>query len=118
MSALFLSADLMFSSKVQGAATRQGVEVKTASSVSALMQQAAEGPSRLVILDLTTPALEPRQVVEQLRGLAAAPAAIIAYAPHVHEAKLAAAIEAGCDEVFSRGQFNARLDAILAKYLG
>jgi hypothetical protein len=42
--------------------------------------------------------------------------AIVAYAPHVHEDRLRAATEAGCNEVLSRGQFDRQMDDILARY--
>jgi hypothetical protein len=38
---------------------------------------------------------------------------VVAFGPHVHEERLAAARNAGCDEVVSRGEFFARLDAIV-----
>jgi hypothetical protein len=51
-----------------------------------------------------------------VRGIrVGAPAArIIAYGPHVDEALLADAKEAGCDEVLTRGQFNKLFAELLA----
>jgi hypothetical protein len=49
-----------------------------------------------------------------LRDLDNPPRKIVAFGPHVHEAKLAAARSAGCDEVISRGRFHAELIEIVA----
>ena len=67
----------------------------------------------LVILDLGMPGLDVRGVVARLRALRVPAAKIIAFGPHVHEALLQAARDAGCDTVLARGQFYARLDEIV-----
>ena len=38
---------------------------------------------------------------------------VVAFGPHVHEQRLAAARDAGCDLVVSRGQFFSQLETIL-----
>lgn len=118
MSALLLTADLACSSKVAGAAARAGAELTTAMSVAALFDRMADRPARLVLLDLTAPGLEPAAIVGKLKALPAPPAAVIAFGPHVHEAKLAAAAEAGCDEVLARGAFYGQVEQLLAKSRG
>ena len=59
------------------------------------------------------PALDPAAVVNQLRADASHSVHVVAFGPHVHENRLAAVREAGCDLVVSRGQFFAEIDAIL-----
>jgi len=49
-----------------------------------------------------------REVGDELLGTY-----VVAFGPHVHEERLAAAREAGCDEVLSRGEFFARVNAIV-----
>lgn len=116
MKALFLSSDLMFASKVAAAATRQQVQVDTALSLAALEAKAQAADVALVMIDLETSRLDLPALVESLRH--AQPAAtILAFGPHVHTEALAAAHEAGCDIVISRGQFNAQLDELLKHYL-
>jgi CheY-like chemotaxis protein len=114
---LFLTNDLLFSSRVAGAAARAGMTVRTVGSTVALLEQvaAAEAP-QFVLLDLNMPGLDPRQLVPALRAASNPPRAVVAYGPHVHEDRLAAATAAGCDEVLTRGQFNARLDDVLTKW--
>jgi hypothetical protein len=44
--------------------------------------------------------------VAAIREVAGAEVPIVAFGPHVHEAKLQAASEAGCTKVLTRGQFH------------
>lgn len=116
MNLWYLTADLMFSSRVVAQAERAGHAVMMVASPAILadrLQLAAGDPPMLVIVDLTLPGLQVAETVRQLR--AAAPTAkIIAYGPHVHTDLLSAAQAAGCDTVMSNGQFNSSLAAILA----
>jgi CheY-like chemotaxis protein len=117
MAILFLTTDLMFSSRVTGAAARLGMALKTAATPAALIELlAAAEPESLVLLDLNSPGVNPEQLAPALRASRNPPRAIIAYGPHVHEDRLAAATAAGCDEVLTRGQFNARMEETLAKW--
>lgn len=112
MSALLLTADLACSSKASAAAARAGVELNVAMSVAALWEKAGSLHPDIVILDLTAPGVVPGELIGQLKALASAPR-VIAFGPHVHEAKLAAAAEAGCDAVVARGQFYSQLESLL-----
>ena len=60
---------------------------------------------------------DPKQLVPQLRRLACPPKVVVTFGPHVHEAKLSAAEEAGCDQVLSRGELNNRMTEVLVKYV-
>jgi CheY-like chemotaxis protein len=113
--ALFLTGDLVFASKVQAAAARTGKRLEVAMSAAALLDRLYEGV-RLVLIDLTAPGLDIRGLAPQLRSREHPPA-LVAYAPHVHEQSLATAVEAGCELVLSRGQFNAQVDALLERFL-
>lgn len=115
MNVWFLTADLMFSSRVVAHANRAGHAVTTIASPTVMQDRlptAGDAPPDLVILDLTAPGLEPETLVPQIRG-AAPGAKILAYGPHVHAELLASAQQAGCDQVMSNGQFNANLAALL-----
>lgn len=103
-SVLFISPDLMFSSRVAGAAQSLGVPLQ-------LVAQPANLPAKLtadcqlVLIDLAASGLDLPAAIASTR--AAAPAArILAFGAHVEEAALAAAGAAGCDAVWSRGQFH------------
>ncbi|HEX6961448.1 MAG TPA: hypothetical protein VF175_06245 [Lacipirellula sp.] len=113
MHALLLSSDLMLISTAQGAADRQGVPLKIASNPAHAATLSAGAAA--VAIDLRMPALNMAALVPQLRSLASPQAPIVACAPHVHAEALEAAAAAGCDEVITRGQFDRRFDALLAR---
>jgi hypothetical protein len=46
---------------------------------------------------------------------ASAATRVIAFGPHVHEDRLAAARAAGCDSVLSRGQFFSQAENVLGR---
>jgi DNA-binding NarL/FixJ family response regulator len=108
---LFLTSDLMFSSRVLGAAKSFGVGVELVADPSAVLKKVtADG--RLAIIDLTMERLNLPAAVQAIK--AGAPAAkIVAYGPHVDEAALVDATEAGCDLVLTRGQFNQQYPSLL-----
>jgi DNA-binding NarL/FixJ family response regulator len=85
-------------------------------STEALLAKAEVAQPHLVILDLSHPGLDPGQLVPRLVELIGPAAAILAFGPHVHEARLAAAAAAGCHSVISRGQFRAQMEQILRQY--
>ncbi len=100
---------------MSAAAARSHQPLTIVANAEAACEACASGEVSLVLLDLTTASLDVRELVPRLRAQASQPISIIAYGPHVHEATLAAAREAGCDEVLARGQFDAQLDTILAR---
>jgi DNA-binding response OmpR family regulator len=114
MSILLLTSDLACSSQVSAAGARTGAAVEVVMNPARLLERAVEISPDLVLLDLNTPLLDCGQVVGQLKALAT-PLKVIAFGPHVHEARLTAAQEAGCDRVLARGQFYAQVNAILAQ---
>jgi DNA-binding NarL/FixJ family response regulator len=116
MVSIYLTTDLIFLSRVQSAARSAGVELLTVASEAALRESATDNDVRQVILDLTAPGCEPAALVPAIRE-AAASAHIVAYAPHVMKARLAAAQAAGCDQVLTRGQFDSRLVDVLQSTL-
>jgi CheY-like chemotaxis protein len=119
MSVLLLTTDLACSSQVSAAAMRAPltggglIDVETCMSTARLLERAADTSPWLVILDLNAQPLNCGELVPRLKRLAD-PVEIIAFGPHVHEARLQAAEDAGCDLVLPRGQFYAQLDKILA----
>jgi DNA-binding NarL/FixJ family response regulator len=101
---LFLSSDLMFSSRVSGAAQSLAVPLHLVADPAALPQKLT-ADCRLVLVDLALENLNLPAAVKAIK--AGAPAArVIAYGAHVDEAALADAKDAGCDVVLTRGQFH------------
>jgi len=112
MSVLYLTGDLLFSSRVSGAAANLGVPLQICGSVDKLLELAANNPAGLVLIDLTLAGVDLRTAVPAIRTKLLE-AKIVAYGPHVHEEALAAATAAGCDEVLSRGQFDREFGRLL-----
>lgn len=114
MQFLLLSGDLMLMSAAQGAADRHGATVGVVGNVGDAVARCAADEVGLIAIDLRLPGLDVADAVARLR--AAAPAAtFLAGGPHVQRDSLAAAVEAGCDEVVTRGEFERRLDASVAR---
>lgn len=101
---LFLSSDLMFSSRVVGAAQALGVQVQLVAAPS-LLADKTTADCRIAFVDLALDGLNLPAAVQAIRS-GAPQARIIAYGAHVDEAALAAASDAGCDTVLTRGQFH------------
>jgi DNA-binding NarL/FixJ family response regulator len=105
----------MATSWVRGAAARRGCSLEVVSTSEALVASAERDGTRLAIVDLGLAGLDVTEVVGRLKALAAPPA-VVAFGPHVHLARLQAASAAGCDEVVSRGEFNASVERLLERF--
>jgi CheY-like chemotaxis protein len=113
---ILLSSDLMLMSAAQGAADRHGATVAVIGDALGVAERCAAEPIALVAIDLRTPGLDIGGVARQIRD-AAPQAVILAGGPHVQRDLLAAAAAVGCDEVVTRGQFEGRLDALVARLM-
>jgi CheY-like chemotaxis protein len=116
MSALALISDLFTQSQVAAAASRAGVEIKFVASEDALLAQAESLQPGLVVVDLAHPKLDPKQCFERLQPLLGPETTSLAFGPHVHRPRLAAATEAGFSLVLSRGQFQAEMQDLLKRF--
>lgn len=113
MGVLYLTGDLLFSSRVSGAAANLAVPLQVCGSSDKLLELAASsGDVRLVLIDLTLSGVDLPATVKSIRDLAPE-IKIVAYGPHVHEELLARANAAGCDEVLARGQFDREFGRLL-----
>jgi DNA-binding response OmpR family regulator len=112
MTVVLLTRDLSVVSQVDGAAARVGAAACTVANENDAVARCVGENAPLIVLDLSVPSLDVKSLVEQVRAIATAPR-IVAFCSHVHVEKLAAAREAGCDTVMSRGQFFAQTDAVL-----
>lgn len=115
---LFFSKDIFFWPVVQSAAQAAGCKVVIVSRTDdAKLTQLDFSQVGCCLIDLNC--LDADQIiatVEQLRQKLST-TRIVAFGPHVHEAKLAAAIQAGCSPVLSRGQLTARLSDYLSDWM-
>ena len=113
MNVVLLSTDLVTMSRVQGAAAARCASLTTVSNLSAAVECCLATESTTLLIDLALPSLDVNGLVSELKATGARSPRIIAFGPHVHEEKLAAAKRAGCDVVVSRGQFFAQLESLL-----
>ena len=77
----------------------------------------AGAPVGLVIVDLAANNSDVATIIEVAAEAEPTPA-VVAFGPHVHEGKLAAARQAGCAEVLSRGEMHRQAGAVFQRYLG
>jgi hypothetical protein len=111
---LFLTSDLMFSSRVGGAAQSLGLSLALVADQASLPAKLT-AECRLALIDLTLDRLNLPAAVQAIHA-AAPQAEIVAYGPHVDHAVLADAKDAGCNQVLSRGQFNQQYGELLKRY--
>ena len=118
MTGLMLTDDLIFFSRVAGAARANGLVVKQARSAAALMEAAKREPPGGVILDLQNDGLDLPALLAGLREACPAMPTVVAYGSHVEADVLRAARAAGCDKVMPRSQFVDKLELEIAEWLG
>jgi CheY-like chemotaxis protein len=112
---LMLSDDLLFTSRVVGAAESLGLVLKTAKTAAALER----GTENLacVLVDVHLPGLDLPSVVRAIRDKHPR-CRIVGYGSHVAADVLKAAREAGCDLVLPRSKFVEDLNRDLSIWFG
>lgn len=115
---LVLSDDLIFFSRVSGAARAAGLAVRMVRTPANLIAAARAEPPRGVILDLHNPGLDLSALLAELKAACPAMPCVTAYGSHVEAATLRAAREAGCDRVLPRSQFVKELEEEVGEWLG
>lgn len=112
MNVVLFSSDLSACSRVSSAASAAGGNARSTSNADQFRQLAAG--CDVAVIDLGALAGGEVDVLAALLSLDPRPARIIAFGPHVHTGALDKARAGGCDEVFTRGQFFARMHELLA----
>lgn len=113
MTIVLLSGDLMIVSRVAGAAAAKGNALQTAANAGQAIELCRSHAARILIVDLSTPSLDVSALVAAVKSFGDDAPRVVAFGPHVHEERLAAAREAGCDVVVSRGQFMGQLESLV-----
>ena len=116
MSALYLTKDLFFSSRVTSAASTCSLEMSVVTDGDQLLSCIEAGGVHFALLDFSTPGLDLLDLVPRIRAATSTAVSVIAFGPHVNVAGMAAAKQAGCDEVYTRGQFNSQMVDVLRKH--
>jgi DNA-binding NtrC family response regulator len=110
----FLTKDLIFQSRVSGAAKLAGQQLVCAFNLEALKAKIpADSTMPLVIVDLTLPGLDIAAIGTQLRE-AFPNSQLVAYAPHVAEDAIETARTTKFDMVLTRGQFDRMFTQLIA----
>jgi CheY-like chemotaxis protein len=112
-----LSDDLIFTSRIVGIGRDQGLTVKSARTLDALVSLAGQQQPSCVIVDLAFPGLDVADLLSRLRGICPQRPRLVAYGSHVDAAGLHAARQAGCDVVLPRSAFVEQLPAKLSEWL-
>ena len=107
--------DLLFSVKISTTAKAVGAEVYFERTAGMAVARIKEKQPSLAIFDLNSVRLDPLRVIAQLkadpetRGIKT-----LGFVSHVHADTIAAAREAGIDDVLARSAFAERLGEILS----
>lgn len=114
---LVLCDDLIFFSRISGAARAAGLAVRQAKSAGELLALTRQEAPGGVIVDLQNPGLDLPVMLAELRAACVVMPRLIAYGSHVEAEVLRAARRAGCDRVLPRSQFVEELDRDIAAWL-
>lgn len=108
-----ISSDLLFASRIRGAAADQGWEIDQITDPLLLSHRAIPDWD-VAIIDVTAVSMELGRLVQHLRK-AVPQCRIIAFGPHVAEDRLEAARREQCDLVLPRGELNKRLPKLFSE---
>jgi CheY-like chemotaxis protein len=114
---LVLCDDLIFFSRIAGAARASGLSVRQAKAAGDLVALAKEHAPAGVIVDLQNPGLDLPALLTELKQACPAMPRVIAYGSHVQADVLRAARQAGCDRVMPRSQFAEELEGQIGEWL-
>lgn len=106
--------DLLFSSKIRGAAQLGGQTIHFVRNAAAVIGEIREKQPGLVIFDLDRASLSPSATIAAVKAepdLAHIP--LVGYVSHVHADVIEAARRAGIDQVMARSAFVAQLPLLL-----
>lgn len=113
---LVVMSDLLFRSRIDDVARREGVPLRAAKSMPQLERHLANGTPALAIVDLEEEMLTPADAIRRLRALpdgAAFP--IVGYAGHTNIEAIRAGRAAGATVVLARSAFTAQLPELMAR---
>ncbi|MGY8769850.1 MAG: response regulator [Pirellulales bacterium] len=110
---IYLTADLMFSSRACSFAKDSGADLRVAVSGAQCINAINQNKVDRVLIDLNVPKLDIEELMTQIKATGQN-LEVIAYGPHVHIELLEAAKAAGCNAVLSKGQFNQQIESLVA----
>lgn len=118
MEILAAVSDMIFASKISGAATQANVNITFVKSLDKLIEQSKALPAKMIILDLNNPRFDPLKAIEELKSSPdSKEIPIVGFLSHVQVELRRKAQEIGCDFTMPRSQFNSNLvDILSGKY--
>lgn len=114
---LVLADDLIFFSRIAGAAQAAGLNVRQSRTVAELIRMAKEQAPGGVIIDLNTPNLDLLSLIKELRAVCPVMPQVIGYGSHVQTEILRQARLARCNRVLPRTQFVEELEREILNWL-
>lgn len=107
---LIICSDLFFATQLRSAAERAGTDAEVEMQLQQAIARMQAGNYGHIVVDLEAPGLDLSALLTALPDPAPR---VIAFGPHVQERRLAAAREAGCSRVVTRGQISTALSDFL-----
>jgi hypothetical protein len=112
--ALLISRDLFFTSKVTGTAAALGIKLQVVGDPETAARLADDEHCRCVFLDLVDAGLDVPLFIRSFQSQRKP--AVVAFGSHVARARLQEARDAGCTEVLPRSRFSSELPELLKRY--
>lgn len=108
-------SDMIFASKISGAASQVDVDITFVKSADKLMEQANNLNPELIILDLNNSRFDSLDVIKGLKASASlCTIPIVGFLSHVQVELRSKAQEIGCNFTMPRSQFTSHLPQILS----
>ena len=117
---LAVMSDLLFRSKIDDAARRNGLQLRAAKSLEQLDRHLGNGEPAVVFVDLEADAPDPMAAIRRIRDRASGggtenPVRIIGFAGHTNIAAIEAGREAGATLVLARSGLASQLPMLLER---
>lgn len=113
---LYLTKDLMLASNVRSVASSANIDLTIVPTAEKLTEQvnSCDGLDK-VLVDLQTPGLAPEALPQIVAACQPNSVPVVGYAQHVYVDLIEAAKSAGFSAVYTRGQMNGNVAAILGQ---
>lgn len=113
---LAVMSDLLFRSKIDDAARRNGLELRAAKSLEQLERHLGKGLPAVAFVDLEADSPEPTAAIHRIREITGESAVrIIGFAGHTNLAAIEAGRAAGATVVLARSGLTSQLPALLER---
>ena len=113
---LAVMSDLLFRSKIDDAARRNGLQLRAAKSLEQLERHLGNGEPAVVFVDLEADSPDPTAAIRRIRELAGESAVrIIGFAGHTNIPAIEAGREAGATLVLARSGLTSQLPTLLER---